>query len=299
MRSDPRFAALREPVDRYLAEYGHREVRSAFLMSEPTWGEVPGLLYTGIDAYLDRPGGPAGTGDEIAAAAEGRVRARRWVQLTRSAPAILAAADAARSGIAFREDTHFHAMRGVPILRDALFEAGRRLAAAGALDDPQDVLHLRLGEIAALASPEAAGAGIRGIVHARKTRRESYAGAPLISPATLYPRPRGARDALVSGSPAGGGRATGPVRVVLGPDGFASLRAGEVLVCPYTNPSWTPLFERAAAVVVDTGGIASHAAIVAREYGIPAVMGTGAGTRLLRDGVVVRVDGDTGDVVAG
>jgi pyruvate,water dikinase len=89
------------------------------------------------------------------------------------------------------------------------------------------------------------------------------------------------------------------VRVVLGPDGFASLRAGEVLVCPYTNPSWTPLFERAAAVVVDTGGIASHAAIVAREYGIPAVMGTGAGTRLLRDGVVVRVDGDTGNVVAG
>ena len=69
------------------------------------------------------------------------------------------------------------------------------------------------------------------------------------------------------------------MRVVLEPADFASLLPGEVLVCPYTNPSWTPLFERAAAVVVDTGGLASHAAIVAREYGIPAVMGTGVGTR--------------------
>ena len=71
---------------------------------------------------------------------------------------------------------------------------------------------------------------------------------------------------------------------MLEPAGFASLLPGEVLVCPYTNPSWTPLFERAVAVVVDTGGLASHAAIVAREYGIPAVMGTGTGTRVLRDG---------------
>ena len=89
------------------------------------------------------------------------------------------------------------------------------------------------------------------------------------------------------------------MRVVLEPADFASLLPGEVLVCPYTNPSWTPLFERAVAVVVDTGGLASHAAIVAREYGIPAVMGTGTGTRILRDGDVVTVDGDAGVVRAG
>jgi pyruvate,water dikinase len=78
--------------------------------------------------------------------------------------------------------------------------------------------------------------------------------------------------------------------------GFGRLRSGEVLVCPYTNPAWTPLFQRAAAVVVDSGGAGSHAAIVAREYGIPAVMGSATGTSVLTDGQVVTVDGDTGTV---
>ncbi|WNB87530.1 PEP-utilizing enzyme [Cellulomonas sp. ATA003] len=74
------------------------------------------------------------------------------------------------------------------------------------------------------------------------------------------------------------------------------MRRGDVLVCAATNPSWTPLFQRVAAVVVDHGGLASHAAIVAREYGIPAVMGTGDGTSVLRTGQLVRVDGDAGVV---
>jgi rifampicin phosphotransferase len=72
------------------------------------------------------------------------------------------------------------------------------------------------------------------------------------------------------------------------------VHSGDVLVCPYTNPAWTPLFSRAAAVVVDSGGIGSHAAIVAREYGIPAVMGTGTATTVLTDGQRVIVDGDAG-----
>jgi pyruvate,water dikinase len=88
------------------------------------------------------------------------------------------------------------------------------------------------------------------------------------------------------------------VRVVRGSSEFGTLRQGEVLVAPYTNPAWTPLFERAAAVVVDSGGPASHAAIVAREYGIPAVMATVDGTRRLVDGQEVLVDGDRGLVRA-
>ena len=105
-------------------------------------------------------------------------------------------------------------------------------------------------------------------------------------------------DAIVTGTPAGGGTATGPVKVIRDPAEFGRLASGDVLVCPYTNPSWTPLFQRAAAVVVDTGGSASHAAIVAREYGIPAVMGTAGGTSTLTDGQVVTVDGDAGTVTA-
>jgi phosphohistidine swiveling domain-containing protein len=306
---DDVFVELREPVAAYLAEYGHREVRSAFLMSEPTWGETPELLHSGIAALLDPlVNGQANRGDlvataepgeEIAAASARRLVARRRVRATRSAAAILEAADAARSGIEFREDTHFHAPRGMPAIRAAMFEAGRRLTAAGALDEPADILHLRLSEITAIRSPESAGEALRETALARKARRAGFAGAPMISPATLYPHRRSARDAIVSGTPAGGGKASGPVRVVLEPAEFAALLPGEVLVCPYTNPSWTPLFERAAAVVVDTGGLASHAAIVAREYGLPAVMGTGFGTTVLRDGDVVTVDGDAGDVRAG
>ena len=102
---------------------------------------------------------------------------------------------------------------------------------------------------------------------------------------------------MVTGSPASRGKAKGPVRIVMSAGDFSKLEAGDILVCPYTNPSWTPLFQRAAAVVVDTGGVGSHAAIVAREYGIPAIMGTACGTTVLIDGQIVVADGDTGRVL--
>lgn len=97
----------------------------------------------------------------------------------------------------------------------------------------------------------------------------------------------------VAGSP---GKATGKVCVVDGPSEFWKLQQGEILVCKYTDPEWTPLFTLAAGVVVDTGGTLSHAAIVAREYGIPAIMATGNATSVLKDGEMVFVDGDKGTV---
>jgi pyruvate,water dikinase len=103
-------------------------------------------------------------------------------------------------------------------------------------------------------------------------------------------------DVLLSGTPGSPGVAKGLVRVVRSSSEFGKLHSGEVLVAPYTNPAWTPLFQRAAAVVVDSGGATSHAAIVAREYGIPAVMGTTEGTQKLTDGRRVMVDGNRGHV---
>jgi pyruvate,water dikinase len=102
--------------------------------------------------------------------------------------------------------------------------------------------------------------------------------------------------ALVSGSPASAGRATGAVRVIRGPHEFDDLQPGEILVAPLTAPAWTPLFTRAAAVVTDVGSAASHASIIAREYGIPAVVGCGDATARLRTGMRVTVDGSTGNV---
>ena len=102
--------------------------------------------------------------------------------------------------------------------------------------------------------------------------------------------------AFVTGVPASAGRASGPVRVIRGPDDFDQLQPGEVLVAPLTAPAWTPLFTRAVAIVTDVGSAAAHASIIAREYGIPAVVGCGDATARLRTGMRVIVDGSTGNV---
>ena len=101
---------------------------------------------------------------------------------------------------------------------------------------------------------------------------------------------------MLSGAGASAGRVTGRVRVIRGEDELPRFEAGEILVCPSTHSSWAVVFARAAAVVTDHGGVLSHPAIVAREYGIPAVVGTGSATTQLRDGQMVCVDGAAGSV---
>ncbi|MDN5933155.1 MAG: phosphoenolpyruvate synthase, partial [Pseudonocardia sp.] len=275
LAADPRFGAA---LAVFRAEYGHRETVSPLLMTAPTWGEAPGTVL-GLVRVLAQ-GEPAAPG-----AGERALRgllAHRLVRATRSGPRLCRMVEAARAGIALREDTHFHGTRVLPVLRRALLEAGARLAAAGVLGAAEDVVHLRLDEIEAVADPDRLPAAeadrLREAARRRAARRAELAGVPMIAAATLRPPAADDADALTTGVPASGGRATGPVRVVRSPAEFGTMRSGDVLVCPYTNPSWTPLFQRAAAVVVDSGGLGSHAAIVAREYGIPAVMGTGTGT---------------------
>lgn len=119
----------------------------------------------------------------------------------------------------------------------------------------------------------------------------------LVASGTLPPEPMPSLAGgghRLSGLPASGGLATGPARLVRGPEEFTRLRRGDVLVCRATSPTWTPLFKLAAAVVTDVGSPLSHAAIVAREYNIPAVMATGHATSILRDGEAVTVNGDAG-----
>ena len=100
----------------------------------------------------------------------------------------------------------------------------------------------------------------------------------------------------VIGHPASAGRATGPVRIVQGPQDFGGFRDGDVLVAKATAPAWTPLFARAAAVITDSGSLAAHASLVAREYGIPAVVATGDATVRLHPGQLVTVDGTAGTI---
>jgi pyruvate,water dikinase len=101
---------------------------------------------------------------------------------------------------------------------------------------------------------------------------------------------------LIRGNRGSPGKATGSARVVRSLAGAGKLQPGDVLVVETTAPPWTPLFATAAAVVSDTGGILSHCAVVAREYGIPAVVGTGNATSRLADGQLIEVDGDAGTI---
>lgn len=270
----------------FLARYGHRETTSILLVHDPTWSESPSTVIGLIQVLLTpESAGPPSPRSSPAATASHSVLMQRLAR-------------GAASAVALREDTHFELSRVVPIIRGAIMEMGRRLVAAGELEDTEDVWMLTLSEVTHFSRGTTGDGVLGGAARRRRIAQGEQAATPLIATATLYPRRKGSGAMLASGAAGGGGRATGRVRIIGGPADFGTLRAGEVLVCQATNPSWTPLFLRAAAVVVDRGGMASHAAIVAREYGIPAVMGAGTATQSLRTGQLVMVDGDLGEVNA-
>jgi len=99
---------------------------------------------------------------------------------------------------------------------------------------------------------------------------------------------------ILKGIPASVGKTTGKTRVILSPKDFSEFKGGEILVTRSTNPEWTPLLAVAKAVVTDTGGALCHAAIISREYGIPAVVGTQNATEVLKGGQEIEVDGSKG-----
>lgn len=193
---------------------------------------------------------------------------------------------------------------GWPVLRRCALRMGEALASRGIIGSAEDVFFLLRGEFDAQED-------LRERAAERKTEweRQRRLAAPLalgVPPKAMSnlvhglaeasrtrPVPEGA---LLVGEPASPGRATGQVRIVDGPEDFDRFQAGEVLVARITAPAWTPLFGRAAAVVTDGGTLAAHASLVAREYAIPAVVGTGDATRRLREGMAVTVDGSVGAV---
>jgi pyruvate, water dikinase len=173
---------------------------------------------------------------------------------------------------------------------------GADLVAAGIADDPDDAFYLTFDELLGPV-PE----NFAELVAFRRARRIQYQQWEL--PVTWHGMPTpieveshsDTRD-LVVGSPGSGGTAEGRVLVVHDPVDSDDLEPGDVLVCRFTDPSWAALFPLAAAVVIDIGGPASHGAVVARELGLPCVIGTGDGSRALQTGDVVRVDGTAGTV---
>ncbi|TAL07062.1 MAG: PEP-utilizing protein [Chloroflexota bacterium] len=212
-------------------------------------------------------------------------------------------------------DHHFYIDQGANAhVRLVLMAIGTKLVAAGRLDQPDDVMFLRYNELRALiGSADAIDA--RAIVAAQRAARaasEQLHPRDWIGTATAsqlafpylvnwgYParfhQQQSADLAIVTGLGASPGVVEGIARVVRTVDEFDEVREGDVLVCQMTNPAWVVLFTKIAALVTDTGGTTSHPAVLAREFGIPAVIGTSVATQRIATGDRVRVDGSSGRV---
>jgi len=187
------------------------------------------------------------------------------------------------------------------IVQRALLASGEELVQNGELDSPDDLFYLSYTELKAFAAREERD--WRGLIH---TRRETYQHETLrkqiprllLSDGRAFYEGMNAEEAgegELVGSPVSPGSVEGRVRVVFNPT-QSGLEPGEILVCPGTDPSWTPLFLSAAGLVMETGGMMTHGAVVAREYGIPAIVGVHEATSRLQTGQLIRVNGSSGQI---
>jgi len=296
LEAQPAGRAFLVEVQAFFDRYGHRETMISTAL-QPTWKDAPEVVLGMIKSFAAHPAQlQTGTPAWQVARDELLQHLLRVAPLRSAFLQILAQARALRQ---IREDTHFYATLPLPLFRRTLLECGRRLVGAGILGTAEDVFHLTLDELERIEDklpPRSdLAAELRASMLRRKNARARLEGTPLMDP-RLFPNSSSKDDELLRGMPGSPGVAEGPARIVRDGFEFDKLVPGDVLVAPYTNPSWTPLFQRAIAVVVDSGSAASHAAIVAREYGIPAVMSTVMGTRTLRDGERICVDGSQGAV---
>jgi rifampicin phosphotransferase len=207
-----------------------------------------------------------------------------------------------RSLAGLRESPKFTIVTMLGIVRDALRASGAELVASGILDSPDDIFFLHVSELRALDAGD--GRDWRALVHERRgtyvreQRRRRVPRVLLSDGRAFYgdaASAEGTGKETLTGTPVSPGVAVGPVRVVLDPRAV-QLTPGEILVCRGTDPAWTPLFLSAAGLVTEVGGLMTHGAVVAREYGIPAVVGVHDATVRLRTGERVRVDGTRGSI---
>lgn len=296
-------------LDAYLLRFGGRS--RLHELSEPRDAERPELVVESVRLMLEHPR------DLPAERAE---RERRRHQLESEAldrldendrPRFAELLERVRAAVPLEETHAYHIdYPGLQATRETLLGFGRRLVGEGRVDASADVFLLRLDELRD-AVAAAWGDPLQALVARRADElREARGRAPApwlgdapdpnveVPPmvAKFYGVPGTAEwdGEVLHGTPASAGRAVGTARVINGVADFGRLEAGDVLVCTTTTPAWTPLFASAAALVTDTGGILSHAAITAREYGLPAVVNCDIATSAIRDGARVEVDGQAG-----
>jgi rifampicin phosphotransferase len=302
-------APVQLAVDAFLEKYGMRGVGEIDI-GKPRWRDDPTPLLQVLQSYLrieDGQQAPDVVFRRGAAAAEPALDslladARR----TRLGPfktfVLRAAARRMRALAGLRESPKFTGVAMLGVVRSGLLASGRELAALGTLATPDDVFFLHLDELKAIAAGRAqdwrARVRERRRTYDQEQRRRRIPRLLLSDGRALYGGSGGnpaTAGAALMGTPVSPGVAAGSVRVMLDPRA-AQLVPGEILVCRGTDPAWTPLFLAAAALVTEVGGLMTHGSVVAREYGIPAVVGVHEATTRLRTGQRVRVDGTKGRI---
>jgi phosphohistidine swiveling domain-containing protein len=220
----------------------------------------------------------------------------------------------AQSFSPYREEALFYVGAAWPALRRLALELGQRLTRVGSLDTPDDVFFLVSAELVDASVARADGISrpdLAKLARERRTLREARKrleppvsvppdGRMKFGPIDMSmfePKSRSVSTGLtLEGFAVSPGQVTAPASIVHSPEEFDKMAPDSILVCTTTTPAWTPLFARAKGLVTDIGGALAHGSIVAREYGIPAVMGTGDATQRIENGELVRVDGDRGTV---
>lgn len=298
----------------YLDEYGWR-ADSVYELTHPSWREDPRIAINAIQGYLTME-------DDHGPDAQLQSAIRRREQLLADARAKIGndAATLQRFNAAYEaiscftpmveDHNHWIDQMGDISMRYPALEFGRRCVARGVLASPEDIFHLERADIVEAMN----GVDKQPLASRRKADLERF--ARVVPPPFIGPPPPPSDDPVVdvivrffglpvepnadarviNGVAASPGTVTGKAKVVRSLAEASKLQAGDVLVCEMTLPPWTPLFSTASAVVADTGGILSHCAIVAREMRIPCVVGTMTGTRAIKDGQTITVDGSRGMV---
>jgi pyruvate,water dikinase len=311
------FAPLRRRIETFIADYGCR-CMNELKLEEPTLHEDPSVLFSTLKSYVTKP--PPSFDEQLARqvaarnAAEdlvygklgplGRLKLRRVIART-------------RRHIYLREELRLIRGKYWGIVRRAFRQMGKNFVRDGVLDDFMDVFFLKVDEIAELVegrSPDAPH--VRDIVALRKRAREDQLTRPAPTrvfaygdvvaknfavPSVSATAKNGAQatdDGSFTGIACGPGIMKGTARVVLGPKDLLGLD-GQVLVAERTDPGWIPLYPSISALVIERGSVLSHSAVVAREMGIPTVVGVKDATRHIRSGDTVTVDGSAGRVVIG
>lgn len=295
-------------VSSFLTRYGMRGLGEIDI-GRPRWRETPTHIMQVLQSYLqidDAVQAPDVVFERGEAAAEAAIVALETAVSKTFAGKLKAKlvrrlAQRMRLLAGLRELPKFHIIQKMGIIRDGLLNSGTQLVASGAIAQADDLFYLYFNELEAFAqNPQKDWRHLiakRRANYARELMRNQLPRLLLSDGRTFYEGLSAADDAdgVLHGSPVSPGMVEGTVRVVLDPQ-QANLAPGEILVCPGTDPAWTPLFLAAGGLVMEVGGLMTHGAIVAREYGIPAVVGVHQATTRLQTGQRIQVDGSTGEI---